>query len=53
MVQLLEKEIGRLGLIVENLKDRRELCFPQEYDGSNSLKEIILSLKRLRKKQGR
>jgi len=48
--RLLEEEIRKLNLIVEALKDRSRLCFPQKYDCSNSLKEVILSLKRLQKK---
>lgn len=48
--RLLEEEIRKLNLIVEALKDKSRLYFPQEYDCSNSLKEIILSLKKLQKK---
>ena len=48
-VRLLEEEVRKLNLIVEALKDRSRLCFPQEYDCSNYLKEVILSLKRLQK----
>jgi|GEM_PF-4810607 len=48
--RLLEGEVRKLNLIVEGLKDKSRLCFPQEYDCSNSLKKVILSLKRLRKK---
>ena len=47
-MRLLE-EVRKLNLIVEALKDRSRLCFPQEYDCSNYLKEVILSLKRLQK----
>ena len=48
--RLLEEEIRKLNLIVEGLKDKSRLYFPQEYDCSNYLKEVILSLKRLQKK---
>jgi len=45
--QLLEEEIKKLNLIVEALKDKSRLYFPQEYDCFNSLKEVISSLKKL------
>jgi len=48
--RLLEEEIKKLNLIVEALKDRSRLCFPQEYDCSNSLKEVVSNLKKLWKK---
>ena len=53
IVKLLKNEIQNLNRLVESLEDKSKLCFPNEYDCTKCLRDVISNLRRIEKEARR
>ena len=53
LVKLLKNEIQNLNHLIESLEDKSKVCFPNEYDCSKCLREVIYNLRKIEKKAQR
>lgn len=49
LAKLLREEIYNLTRIAETLEDKSKLCYPNVYDCSQCLNEVVRNLKRIKK----
>ena len=53
IAKLLKNEIQNLNRLLESLEDKSKLCFPNEYDCSLCLREVISNLRKIEKEARR